>query len=240
MSTTTAILVETVNSSTHAGASAGPSKDPTAAPQLQHSPGAATLDYSLPLHPPHSQSLTVYQPPPTPTPTPIPSTPRTIHPQLICTISAGFEKGDYLIREERGSNVYFDFFEEAYNFATQKGYSRMPLAEENEYMEIVRLAHKSIPGGCRFNTGRLLLVMRKRLVPVRVTDEEDESMNEVSEESASSGSSTSKMQKKLRSSDSTPPTDMESSSEGSGSGSGTGRHMKSYSTNSTSYVDSWE
>ena len=43
--------------------------------------------------------------------------PRTYQPQLIVTISAGFDKGDYLIREERGANVYFDFLEEAYNYA---------------------------------------------------------------------------------------------------------------------------
>ena len=30
----------------------------------------------------------------------------------IATISAGFEKGDFLVREEQGNRVYFDFFEE--------------------------------------------------------------------------------------------------------------------------------
>jgi hypothetical protein len=32
--------------------------------------------------------------------------------QNIATISAGFEKGDFLVREEQGNRVYFDFFEE--------------------------------------------------------------------------------------------------------------------------------
>jgi hypothetical protein len=31
----------------------------------------------------------------------------------IATISSGFEKGDFLVREEKGQRVYFDFFEEA-------------------------------------------------------------------------------------------------------------------------------
>lgn len=40
-----------------------------------------------------------------------------IEPQMpaamnIATISAGFEKGDFLVREEQGNRVYFDFFEE--------------------------------------------------------------------------------------------------------------------------------
>jgi hypothetical protein len=33
----------------------------------------------------------------------------------IATISAGFEKGDFLVREEQGNRVYFDFFEEVRN-----------------------------------------------------------------------------------------------------------------------------
>lgn len=36
----------------------------------------------------------------------------------IATISAGFEKGDYLVREEKGQRIYFDFFEEAFNFVS--------------------------------------------------------------------------------------------------------------------------
>jgi len=34
----------------------------------------------------------------------------------IATISAGFEKGDFLVREEQGNRVYFDFFEEVCSF----------------------------------------------------------------------------------------------------------------------------
>ena len=33
------------------------------------------------------------------------------YPRCIATISAGFEKGDFLVREEKGQRVYFDFFE---------------------------------------------------------------------------------------------------------------------------------
>jgi hypothetical protein len=36
----------------------------------------------------------------------------TAAPMNIATISAGFEKGDFLVREEQGNRVYFDFFEE--------------------------------------------------------------------------------------------------------------------------------
>ena len=37
-------------------------------------------------------------------------------PMNVATISAGFEKGDFLVREEKGQRVYFDFFEEAFNY----------------------------------------------------------------------------------------------------------------------------
>jgi hypothetical protein len=39
-------------------------------------------------------------------------TPEGPVPMNIATISAGFEKGDFLVREEQGNRVYFDFFEE--------------------------------------------------------------------------------------------------------------------------------
>lgn len=36
----------------------------------------------------------------------------------IATISSGFEKGDFLVREIKGQRVYFDFFEEAFNYVS--------------------------------------------------------------------------------------------------------------------------
>jgi hypothetical protein len=44
-------------------------------------------------------------------------------PMSIATISSGFEKGDFLVREEKGQRVYFDFFEEAFNSIAYKGRS---------------------------------------------------------------------------------------------------------------------
>mmetsp|Transcript_12062 Transcript_12062/g.22458 ORF Transcript_12062/g.22458 Transcript_12062/m.22458 type:complete len:229 (-) Transcript_12062:111-797(-) len=171
-------------------------------------------------------------------PTPPPTIQRTCQPQLIATISAGFEKGDYLIREERGSNIYFDFFEEAYNFACEKGYTRMPKHEEMDYMEVIKRAHRSVPGGCRYNTGRLLMVLRKRLVPVKVPIEEDEDeepsgllMDDQSYTKSSDSSSRGKKKnsRKLCRSTNTLPTDSESSAPST-----------AYSSCSTSCVDSWE
>jgi hypothetical protein len=46
------------------------------------------------------------------TPSPIEIEIQEPAPMNIATISAGFEKGDFLVREEQGNRVYFDFFEE--------------------------------------------------------------------------------------------------------------------------------
>lgn len=36
----------------------------------------------------------------------------------IATISSGFEQADFLVRELKGKRVYFDFFEEAFNYVS--------------------------------------------------------------------------------------------------------------------------
>ena len=51
-----------------------------------------------------------------PTPSPAPAAKKVAI--NLCTISSGFEKGDFLVREEKGQRVYFDFFEEAFNYVS--------------------------------------------------------------------------------------------------------------------------
>lgn len=70
-------------------------------------------------------------------------------PQNIATISAGFEKGDFLVREEQGNRVYFDFFEEAFNYISNKGYSRMSKESEKEWMNLMTIIHDSVKGGMK-------------------------------------------------------------------------------------------
>jgi len=202
------------------------------------------------IQPPSSSNLPSRSPQPPP---------RTYQPLLIATISAGFDKGDYLIREERGANVYFDFFEEAYNYACQKGFTRLPKHEEKEYMSIIRRAHKTVPGGIRYNTGRLLMVLHKKLVPLKklpVEEEDSEPSGRILEGSSSScmkssstttddsndnnrtnrseGGGKKNKTKKLKRSTNTLPTDSESD---------VSSHVYSSRAStscSTSYVDSWE
>jgi len=97
------------------------------------------------------------------------------YPRCIATISAGFEKGDFLVREEKGQRVYFDFFEEAFNYIAAKGYARMPKGEEAEWMDLMESIHASVKGGMKYNTGRLLMVLHKPLIPHKGEDY-DESM----------------------------------------------------------------
>lgn len=178
---------------------------------------------------------------------PTKNTPRAAHPHLIASISVGFERGDYLVREEKGFNVYFYFLEEAYNFIVQKGYSRMPKYEENDYMELIKRAQRSIPGGCRYNNGKLLMVLKKKLVPVIVCEEKSTSSNSNSSESNDRRSKSKRCMKpkNLSNSSTTLPTDDETVDESSAS-SGSCSYERSKSTAyeqsscSTSYVDSWE
>merc|ERR1719162_1658290 len=69
------------------------------------------------------------------------------YPKCIATISAGFE--------------------EAFNYIAAKGYSRMPRGEEGEWMDLMESVHASVKGGMKYNTGRLLMVLQKPLLPQR-------------------------------------------------------------------------
>eukprot|EP00565_Helicotheca_tamesis_P007440 CAMPEP_0185729182 /NCGR_PEP_ID=MMETSP1171-20130828/4511_1 /TAXON_ID=374046 /ORGANISM="Helicotheca tamensis, Strain CCMP826" /LENGTH=148 /DNA_ID=CAMNT_0028397965 /DNA_START=121 /DNA_END=567 /DNA_ORIENTATION=- len=82
-------------------------------------------------------------------------------PMNIATISSGFEKSDFLVREEKGQRVYFDFFEEAFNYISNKGYVRMGTDEERDWIEMMGTIHGSVKGGMRFNTGKTLMVFFK-------------------------------------------------------------------------------
>mmetsp|Transcript_20542 Transcript_20542/g.48254 ORF Transcript_20542/g.48254 Transcript_20542/m.48254 type:complete len:121 (+) Transcript_20542:139-501(+) len=81
----------------------------------------------------------------------------------IATISSGFEKGDFLVREEKGQRVYFDFFEEAFNYIAYKGYLRMSGEDEKEWMDTLNNVHASVKGGMKYNTGKLLMILFKPL-----------------------------------------------------------------------------
>ena len=168
---------------------------------------------------------------------PTKNVPRAAQPHLIASISVGFDRGDYLVREEKGFNVYFYFLEEAYNFIVQKGFSRMPKYEENDYMELIKRAQRSVPGGCRYNNGKLLMVLKKKLVPIKVSEEKSTSSNSNSSES-NERRSKSNRPKNLSNSSTTLPTDDETIDESSAS-SGSYDYERSKST-TISYVDSWE
>mmetsp|Transcript_20431 Transcript_20431/g.24554 ORF Transcript_20431/g.24554 Transcript_20431/m.24554 type:complete len:128 (-) Transcript_20431:145-528(-) len=100
------------------------------------------------------------------------------HPVNIATISAGFEKGDFLVREEQGNRVYFDFFEEAFNYIANKGYARMEKEQEKQWMELMSVIHDSVKGGMKYNTGTLLMVLSKPVGP-EVTKDTKEKASKV-------------------------------------------------------------
>jgi len=85
--------------------------------------------------------------------------PSSEDPINLATISAGFEKGDFLVREVKNQRVYFDFFEEAFNYISCKGYARMEKQQEEEWFNIMQQVHSSIK--MRYNTGKLLMVLAR-------------------------------------------------------------------------------
>lgn len=113
-------------------------------------------------------------------------------PMNIATISAGFEKGDFLVREEQGNRVYFDFFEEvslcssevrearsrlsthwicllqAFNYISNKGYSRMSREDEKHWVDLMNVIHDSVKGGMKYNTGTLLMVLSRPVTDAQV------------------------------------------------------------------------
>jgi hypothetical protein len=86
----------------------------------------------------------------------------------IATISAGFEKGDFLVREEQGNRVYFDFFEEAFNYISNKGYSRMSREDEKHWVDLMNVIHDSVKGGMKYNTGTLLMVLNRAVTDAHI------------------------------------------------------------------------
>ena len=66
-----------------------------------------------------------------------------------------------MVREEQGNRVYFDFFEEAFNYIANKGYVRMTREDEKEWLELMNVIHDSVKGGMKYNTGTLLMVLSR-------------------------------------------------------------------------------
>ena len=110
----------------------------------------------------------------------------------------------------------------------------MAKSEEKEYSEIIKRAHKSVPGGCQFNTGRLLIVLKKNLIPIKVSPKEDDEPigRFIDEENLILKKKTGRSKINLDGSTNTLSTDSDSTTSPVPS--------SIYSSASTSYADSWE
>mmetsp|Transcript_9881 Transcript_9881/g.20894 ORF Transcript_9881/g.20894 Transcript_9881/m.20894 type:complete len:117 (-) Transcript_9881:235-585(-) len=82
---------------------------------------------------------------------------------ILATISAGEfpERGSFFFRDIDEQHAYFDFFEEAYNHAILKGYERMDKEEEKEWKDLIGRMHSSVPGGLKYNAGKVMMVLGK-------------------------------------------------------------------------------
>ena len=59
----------------------------------------------------------------------------------IATISCGFKRSNYFVREDLDTRIYFSSIEDALGYMSVRGYSKMFGEEELEWRELFRRAH---------------------------------------------------------------------------------------------------
>merc|ERR1719232_2089431 len=90
------------------------------------------------------------------------SNPRT----RIATVSSGYRKANFFVREDLDTRIYFHQLEDAVGYMARRGYSRMSGEEEREWRELLRRAHGVVKRGPkkekqRYRKGKLVLILKK-------------------------------------------------------------------------------
>merc|ERR1719232_1050371 len=90
------------------------------------------------------------------------SNPRT----RIATVSSGYRKANFFVREDLDTRIYFHQLEDAVGDMARRGYSRMSGEEEREWRELLRRAHGVVKRGPkkekqRYRKGKLVLILKK-------------------------------------------------------------------------------
>merc|ERR1719232_316399 len=90
------------------------------------------------------------------------SNPRT----RIATVSSGYRKANFFVREDLDTRIYFHQLEDAVGYMARRGYSRMTGEEERESRELLRRAHGVVKRGPkkekqRYRKGKLVLILKK-------------------------------------------------------------------------------
>mmetsp|Transcript_11734 Transcript_11734/g.24345 ORF Transcript_11734/g.24345 Transcript_11734/m.24345 type:complete len:915 (-) Transcript_11734:178-2922(-) len=84
----------------------------------------------------------------------------------IATISSGYKKANFFVREDLDQRIYFHDLEDAINYMAKRGYARMRKEDELEWMKLLGKAHGVVKVGPtkkkqRYRKGKLVLIMSK-------------------------------------------------------------------------------
>jgi len=80
-----------------------------------------------------------------PAPPPSPTSLLLRNPRIrIATVSSGYKKANYFVREDLDTRIYFHQVEDAVSYMGKRGYVKMEKEEEEEWRELLRRAHRVV------------------------------------------------------------------------------------------------
>jgi len=86
----------------------------------------------------------------------------------IATVSSGYKKANFFVREDLDTRIYFHRLEDAVGYMARRGYVRMRSEEEREWKDLLGRAHGVVKVGPkkekqRYRKGKLVLVLKKTI-----------------------------------------------------------------------------
>jgi hypothetical protein len=57
---------------------------------------------------------------------------------------------------------------QAFNYISNKGYSRMTREDEKHWVDLMNVIHDSVKGGMKYNTGTLLMVLSRPVTDAQI------------------------------------------------------------------------
>jgi hypothetical protein len=60
------------------------------------------------------------------------------------------------------------FLRQAFNYISNKGYSRMTREDEKHWVDLMNVIHDSVKGGMKYNTGTLLMVLNRPVTETQI------------------------------------------------------------------------
>jgi hypothetical protein len=86
----------------------------------------------------------------------------------IATISSGYKKANYFVREDLDTRIYFHHLEDAVGYMSKRGYAKMNKEDERDWMKLLGKAHGVVKVGPtkkkqRYRKGKLVMILSKEI-----------------------------------------------------------------------------